>query len=143
MKLTDIVREFNTALAGERLSYFQARPFLNRTIDDINAKLGAIFPVFSELEAGVDAYDLFPDRYIRTVVIPGAAWYYFTQDEEGIQTAPQYAADYDRGLFQMSRDYINYVPVAYQDTTLKALVFAKDLETGERGITVDGSSLVP
>jgi len=143
MKLSDIVREVNTALAGERLSYFQLKPFLNRTVDDINARLGAIFPVFSELPEGSAEYNLFPDRYIRSVVVPGAAWYYFTQDEEGIQTAPQYAADYDRGLFQMCRDYINYVPVEYQDTTLKAVVFAKDLETGERGISVDGLSLLP
>lgn len=143
MKLTDIVKALNTALAGERLSYFQARPFLDKTIDDINAKLASTYPVFSELEPGVDAYDLFPDRYIRTVIVPGAAWYYFTQDEEGISTAPQYAADYDRGLFQMSRDFINSVPVEYQDTTLKAVVFAKDLETGERGISVNGWSILP
>lgn len=142
MKLNQIVALLNNALAGERHSYSQLVQYLDRTIDDINAQLNSTFPAFSELGAQ-DAYDYFPDRYIRNVVIPGAAWYYFTADEEGITTAEQYMSDYERGLFFMLRDHFNKVPAEYQDTSLKALVSNKDIEDGERGVSVDGYNILP
>ena len=143
MLLNDITRRVNTLLAGERHSFSQLVPFLDSTIDDINSQLNSTFPAFSELPEGKAEYDYFPDRYIRSVVCVGAAWYYFTSDEEGISTAPQYLQDYDRGLFNMLRDYFNQVPEKYQAQGLAALVMAKDLEQGERGVSVDQQSIFP
>lgn len=143
MKLKDITLKVNELLAGERHSYAQIVNFLDRTIDDINSQLNSTFPAFSEIPEGKAEYDYFPDRYIRSVVCVGAAWYYFTTDEEGISTAPQYQYDYDRGLFIMLRDYFNDVPVEYQSTSLKALVMAKDVEDGESGVTVNGWAILP
>ena len=143
MLLKDIVTRVNALLAGERLPYNEMLIHLDKTIDDINSQLNSTFPAFSEMPTGKVEYDYFPDRYIRSVVCVGAAWYYFTTDEEGISTAPQYLQDYDRGLFIMLRDYFNEVPIEYQSTSLKALVMAKDIEDGERGISVDGYSILP
>lgn len=143
MKLNDIAKRVNKLLAGERLPYSQLVDHLDRTIDDINSQLNSTFPAFSEIPDGKAEYDYFPDKYIRSVVCVGAAWYYFTSDEEGISTAPQYLMDYDRGLFVMIRDYFNAVPIEYQATDLTALVMAKNLEDGERGISVDGWSIIP
>lgn len=141
MKLNLIVAQLNAALAGERHSFNQLVQYLDKTIDDINRQLGSTYPVFSEITT--DEYTLFPDSYIRTVVIPGAAWYYFTADEEGISTAEQYAADYERGLFFMLRDHFNNVPAQYQVTDLKALVSAHDVESGESGVSVNGWNILP
>ena len=144
MQLTNITARLNEMLGGERHGYSKLVAHLDKTIDDINAKLNSTYPAFSELPAGSAEYSYFPDRYIRSVVLPGAAWYYFTSDEEGISTANQYMEDYARGLFHMLRDHFNYVPAEYQSTELKALVFNGDLEDGERGITIDGYiNLIP
>jgi len=143
MKILDIVAGVNELLAGERHSFAQLKRFLDRTIDDINAQLNSTFPVFSELDTSAEVYDLFPDRYIRTVVWPGAAWYYFTADEEGISTAPQYQMDYDRGLFMMTRDYFNQVPVEYQATEVTPLLEQGDPTLSEGGMFINGYNLLP
>ena len=143
MLLNDIIRSVNTLLAGEREGYHQLIGHLDKTIDDINAQLNSTFPAFSELPEGKAEYDFFPDRYIRSVVCVGAAWYYFTTDEEGISTAPQYLMDYERGLFYMLRDYFNSLPEEYQETDLKALTFSSDLEAGESGVEIDGWTILP
>lgn len=143
MLLENIKQIVNTLLAGERHTYNELIVYLDKTIDDINSQLNSTFPAFSELPKGKAEYDYFPDRYIRSVVCVGAAWYYFTTDEEGISTAPQYLQDYDRGLFIMLRDYFNYVPEEYQQDSLTALVMDHDLRQGERGIHIDSQSIIP
>lgn len=143
MLLRDIVNRVNTLLAGERHSLMELTPFLDSAIDNINSQLNSTFPAFSELPQGKAEYDYFPDRYIRSVVCVGAAWYYYTTDEEGISSAPQYQYDYDRGLFNMLRDYFNLVPEQYQETGLRALVIEGDLEQGESGVSVSGWQILP
>lgn len=143
MQLSIITSRLNEMLGGERHAYSKFIAHLDKTIDDINAQLNSTFPAFSEMPSGKAEYDYFPDQYIRSVVLPGAAWYYFTSDEEGISTANQYMMDYQRGLFYMQRDYFNYVPAQYQSNTLKALVMFGDIEDGERGITVNGINILP
>ncbi len=144
MDLNTVVKKVNTLLAGERLTFSGMADHLDRTIDDINARLNSTFPAFSDVVAeGKAEYDYFPDRYIRSVVCVGAAWYYYTSDEEGISTAPQYYQDYERGLFHMVRDYFNQVPLEYQDNSDGALPIMFNEEDGERGISVNGTSIIP
>lgn len=143
MKLAVIVSRLNQLLADEHHTYSELTLHLDSAIDAVNSKLNSKFPAFSELAEGVDEYTYFPDQYIRSVVLPGAAWHYFTTDEEGISTAPQYQMDFEKGLFLMLRDYFNYVPEEYQSTDLKALVMYNDLLTGESGVSVYGISLLP
>jgi hypothetical protein len=143
MKLLEITALINKLLAGERHNYQQFIHLLDMVIDDINDELQATYPTFSELPAGVDNYNFFPDRYVRQVVVTGAAYYYYIQDEEGIMTAPQYMNDYFNNRFKMLRDYMTSVPPEYQRITNTALYFEKDKETGERGITVDSISILP
>lgn len=119
MTLDSIVASVNVKLAGEMLTFSQLQVFLDATIDDINADLDAKFPTFSEFEnnkanySNYPDYNFFPDRFIRTVVVSGAAYKFFVTDEEGIATAPQYAQEYDNARFLMLRDYADQVPEAY------------------------------
>lgn len=119
MKVNEILKRVNKHLAGEQLVYSQIEEFLDSVIDDINAKLNSKFPAFSELQAGqyvggeVD-YNYFPEQYIRSVVIPGAAYKFYIMDEEGMSTAEQFGYDYEKALFMMMRDYIELVPEEYQ-----------------------------
>lgn len=116
MKLKGLQRLVNNALAGDTLPIKEQLPHLDAAIDAINIKLNTIYPTFSELpwdDPEFD-YDCFPDRYMRSVVIPYAAWHYYVSDEEGLQTASQYQIDADMGLFYMSRDMLYNIPAMYQ-----------------------------
>jgi len=122
MQLTQIVTTVNELLAGELLTYAQMVRFMDPVVDDINEALNAKFPSFSEFtEANYPDnwpdYNFFPDKYIRSCVCKGAAYRYFTADEEGIATAQAYGWEYKDSLFKITRDFIDFVPEAYQDNT--------------------------
>ena len=139
MTLTNIVRYINGRLAGEILTYSELQIHMDAVIDEINAKLNSTFPVFSEFtvtdypvltdeeleeleEAGEEAYQhpdytFFPDKYIRSVVVVGAAFKFYLMDEEGINAAPLLEQEYARNLFYMERDYSDKVPTAFQAET--------------------------
>jgi hypothetical protein len=121
MQLTQIVATVNELLAGELLTFSQMSRHLDRAVDDINQQMNSKYPVFSEFAEGAfpdwPDYNFFPDVYIRTVVCIGAAYKYFTADEEGIATATAYGWEYKDGLFRMVRDYIDFVDPDYQDNT--------------------------
>ena len=136
MKIIDIVAGVNTLLAGETLTLNQMRLFLDSVIDEINDKLSSKFPTFEALtESG--EYDYFPDNFIRSVVIKGAAYKFYVTDEEGTPTAVQYKFDYLDALFIMERDYSCKVPVEYQDYERGYVVTPSEtapyIKTGWRG----------
>ena len=141
MLITQVQKLFNEALAGETLSFKEMLPHLDAAIDGINAKLNSKYPVFSDVPSDTyDAvYDFFPDKYIRTVVIPGAAWHFYVMDEEGLQTAPQYQQDFENGKFIMQRDMLYKIPEEYQDDDQQGFIVG-DPESdifGDRGLVVD------
>lgn len=136
MKFTALVRDINTKLAGETLSYGQLRVFLDSAIDEINARLNTKFPVFSEL-VDTDEYIAIPDKYLRTVIIPAAAFKYFVTDEEGSVAAIKYEEDFLKNLFYMERDFISQVPEAYRADDLQGTIAYTNQE--DRGLFVDGS----
>ena len=137
MQISALVTMVNEQLAGERLTYDKMKPHLDAAIDYINTRLNATFPVFSELPAGTTEYNLFPDRYLRTVVVPGAAWHFFVVDEEGINTAEQFQLSYEQGMFYMVRDYLTAVPLLYQGPQT-GMDFDSEAETGKRGLEYYG-----
>jgi len=141
---------FNEKLAGEMFKYDEIVPYFNLVIDEINADLCSTFPTLSEFtptlhpdykaeeyttfhEDGTitidtvkqakvyNNYDVFPDKYIRSVVIPGAAYKWFSVDEEGASTAPLFQAEYEKARFEMLRDYLDLVPYEYQNNLTGAV----------------------
>ena len=122
MLLNTLIQLINNKLAGETLSFSQLSLHLDSTIDDINSKLNSKFPAFSEFQSvGKNVYeqypdyDFFPDKYLRSVVSVGAAYYFYLTDEEGIAAAEGYAQEYHKNLFYMERDYIEDVPEEWED----------------------------
>jgi hypothetical protein len=130
MKIVDIVKGVNSLLAGELLSQKELQTHLDSVIDDINRDLNATFPAFSELPATVTEYTAFPDQYLRKVVFPGVAYYFYMMDEEGAQSAPAYQDKYNMEKFFMIRDYLSRVPEQYKRPVLAQDVFAPDVEYG-------------
>ena len=128
MLISNIVNGVNTKLAGETMTFNQLKLFLSETIDDINRELCASYPSFDDLTES-DNYNYFPDKYIRAVVITGAAYKFYETDEEGIVTATQYHYDYMDNLFYMKRDYSCSVPEQYQDRD-RGYVLGPELRAG-------------
>jgi hypothetical protein len=126
MNITNIVNLINEKLAGELLAFYELKGFMDNTIDDINDKLGSTYPAFSELGTEEDVYEYFPDRWIRSVVVFGTAWYYFVMDEEGISTAETYQQVYASNLFKMQRDFLSQVPEIYQKGYVDPATLAED-----------------
>jgi len=142
MEINTIVRLINKKLADEQEPRSVLEPFMDSAIDEINAIMNTIFPVFSELPTTTLSYTAFPDMYIRTVVVPYAAWAYYTTDEEGVSSSMQYKEDWNKGLFLMLRDYSEQV--AEEDMAPMAQGGVRMLEDdpvdgeGLRGVMVDG-----
>lgn len=131
MLVSEIVKRVNQELAGEQLVYTRIKPFLDSVIDDINTNLNAIFPTFSDLGTDIDAgltfdYNYFPEKYIRSVVIKGAAYKFYVMDEEGEAIAQQFGMDYQTNLFYMVRDYIEKVPEEYQSDSTGSIKLRLD-----------------
>lgn len=152
MKIMQLIQSINTQLAGELLSVGELKDFVDKAIDDINTRLNTKFPVLTDvlftydeegnLIQGTD-YTAIPDKYIRTVVVPGAVFKYFTTDEEGAAVAPKYEEEFLKGLFYMERDYLELVPEEYQETTRQGWLtspnFQRNRVCQEGGFTIDGS----
>lgn len=121
MKYNTIVGLISKHLADEIVSESEMLSYMDRVIDDINTQLNATFPTFTEFKLQNSAipaveldYTAIPDKYIRSVVIPGAAYKYYTTDEEGSYSAPKYEEEYRQGLFYMLRDFSFSIPEEYQ-----------------------------
>ena len=117
MRIKTLIESINTQLAGELLSIGELKDFVDKAIDDINTRLNTKFPVLTDVMSRAQLeYTAIPDKYIRSVVIPGAAFKYYITDEEGAAVAPKYEEDYLKGLFYMERDYMPIVPEEYIET---------------------------
>lgn len=128
MKYNTIINLISKHLADELVSESEMLSYMDRVIDDINARLNTVFPTFTEFKEQQFDYErpddlseieqldytAIPDKYIRTVVIPGAAFKYYSTDEEGGYAAPKYEEDYRQGLFYMERDYSFSIPNEYR-----------------------------
>lgn len=138
MKFSTLMTLISKRLADELVSEGEMLSYIDSVVDDINSQLNATFPTFTEYQAnnpGVTVevlnYTAIPDKYIRTVVVPGAAFKYYTTDEEGSYAAPKYEEEYKQGLFYMLRDYSFKIPARYQADDQGFI----DIEDSDEGLT--------
>lgn len=147
MKIATLVQNINSQLAGELLSIAELTIFVDKAIDEINTRLNTKFPVLSTIVETLKEtaqpleYTAIPDKYIRTVVVPGAVFKYYTTDEEGAAVAPKYEEEFLKGLFYMERDYLNLIPEEYQETIDQGWIETHngDNHNHSGGFTIDGS----
>ena len=121
MKYNILVGLISKHLADEIVSEGEMLSYMDRVIDDINTRLNTVFPTFTEfkeennnLTAELLDYIAIPDKYLRSVVVPGAAYKYYTTDEEGSYAAPKYEEEYRTALFYMERDFSFRIPEQYR-----------------------------
>jgi len=162
MRINKIVDYINRSyIASDYVREPDIYYFMDLVIDDINERLQAKFPTFTDWPDFVDkwnsqitdprfmrdrtVYDAFPDEYIRSVVALGAALKYYTRDEEGEMIALDYQNRYEGALFKMTRDYLNQVPWWFQDNTGGFVPFTYVHEMGPwdlnpRGVVMRGNN---
>lgn len=118
MEIAKICKLINQSLAGEMLRQDELMLYMDKVIDDINAQLNANYPTFTEYTSeffpDYPNYNVFPEKYIRSVVVPGAAYNFYKVDEEGNNTAPLFRQEYQTNLFYMVRDMMESVPPRFQ-----------------------------
>ena len=144
MLISRLIQNINNQLEDELLNINELCNVIDKAIDDINTRLNTKFPVLSDLLSDKDnlvtEYTAIPDKYIRTVVIPGAVFKFYINDEEGAAVAPKHEEEYLKGLFYMERDYIPHVPEQYQDIPEQGFLQAPQYANErEGGLTVDTS----
>lgn len=134
MEIRKIVDYINRSyIASDYLRAPDVYYYMDLVIDDINERLQAKYPTFTEWNQFVTDwneqrtenipalintnYSAIPDKYLRTVVALGAAVKFYTRDEEGEQIALDYQNRYEMALFKMVRDFHNQVPKIFQENT--------------------------
>ncbi len=145
MYIEDIIKLINHKLANELLSQTELLMHMDSVIDDINAELNAVFPTFTEvitLNQGINNpdYQAIPDKYIRSVVVLGAAKKYYEVDEEGNLSATVFATDYKQQLFLMVRDYSFSIPEQYRAKD-QGFIALSETQLGAPGLTIGNSSV--
>lgn len=121
MKKSEIVIRVNKLIKDGLYTYNDMKIPLDDAIDRINQDLNAKYPeitsVLSDVADTAD-YNLFPEKYIRAVVIPYVVGYLLRSDEEEYREPYQAAMlDYEQGASIMFRDFFNLVPEEYQETS--------------------------
>lgn len=118
MEIAKICKLVNQSLACEMLRQDELMLYMDKVIDDINSQLNSNYPTFSEYTSeffpDYPNYNVFPEKYIRSVVVPGAAYNFYKVDEEGNSTAPLFRQEYQTNLFYMVRDMMESVPPRFQ-----------------------------
>lgn len=139
MQVQVIVKELNHMLANETLRFQDTEHLFNRVIEEINSNLNAIYPTMTEFLTQSDItgdYNVFPDRYIRSVLIPGAAFYFYQEDEEGEYVASSFGATYRQNMFHMVRDHMMKVPEKYQSDNEGYVTMSKGMFGAGVGISL-------
>lgn len=139
MLIETLITAVNAKLAGELLTATELTLHVDATLDEVNSRLNTKFPSLSEcLDEGLTEYIAIPDKYLRSVIVPGAAFHFFTVDEEGANAAPKYEEEYIKNLFYMERDFMPLVPEEYVDDDMQGHLYMSD-DVGTGGLTFDGS----
>lgn len=142
MYIENLVKLINYKLADSLISQTVLLNHMDSVIDDINAMLSTVFPTFTEaiVEEGTNNpdYNHIPDKYLRSVVVVGAANKYYEVDEEGNQTAVMFAQEYRQNLFYMLRDYSISIPERYRDN-FQGMVELSDESVGAPRMNIRGN----
>lgn len=123
----------------------------DRAIMRINSHLGAKYPKMSTIMASPEHHysirvkdkdvQIFPERYILTVVIPFIASEVLARDEEFTTIYNKYVLDFENGLFDMFQNEFNKVPAVFRQDLDAGVFFAEG--TPQRKVSMDAEKNLP
>ena len=136
MTQQDIVNQLNRLVVGYNITWEDIKYDADRAIMNINNRLGAKFPMMSQVLVGSNvSYELdtiegnipiIQDQYILTVVIPFIASEILARDEEFTTIYNKYLMDYENGLFDMFQYEFNRIPLAFRQSKDVGVFFGYD-----------------
>lgn len=123
----------------------------DRAIMRINSHLGAKYPKMSAIMVSPEHHysirvkdkdvQIFPERYILTVVIPFIASEILARDEEFTTIYNKYVLDFENGLFDMFQNEFNKVPAVFRQDVDSGVFFAEG--TPQRKVSMDVEKNLP
>lgn len=136
MTQQDIVNQLNRLVVGYNITWEDIKYDADRAIMNINNRLGAKFPMMSQVLVGSNvSYELdtiegnipiIQDQYILTVIIPFIASEILARDEEFTTIYNKYLMDYENGLFDMFQYEFNRIPLAFRQSKDVGVFFGYD-----------------
>lgn len=137
--VNQIVERVNQLSIRRNLTWSAIKVDADNAIHRINSFLGATYPMMSEVFATSETYtirqdevdvEIFPDKYIHTIVIPFIAMEVLARDEEFTTIYNKYAQELDNGLFDMFQNEFNRVPQVFRQNPDAGVFFA----SGAKGV---------
>ena len=136
MTQQDIVNQLNRLAVGYNITWEDIKYDADRAIMNINNRLGAKFPMMSqvlvgsnvsyELDTAYGSVPIIDDKYILTVIIPFIASEVLARDEEFTTIYNKYLMDYENGLFDMFQYEFNRIPLAFRQSKDVGVFFGYD-----------------
>ena len=142
MTRDEIVASVNRLSVGYNVTWHEIAEDADEAIHRINSYLGAEYPLMSDIltepnsiyavkqvvDGHVRHISIFPDIYIRTIVIPFIASEILSRDEEFTTIYNKYAMDVENGLFTMFQNEFNRVPHLFRQKDTTGVFFPEDYE---------------
>lgn len=141
INLRDLVRRVNQLSIRRNLSWDDIKYDADAAIERINSFLGALYPKMTDIMIyddstysmrvkGVDR-EIFPEKYIHSIVIPSIAMEVLARDEEFTTIYNKYAMQVEDGLFDMFSNEFNRVPFQFRQNPDVGVFFASDHDKGK------------
>lgn len=142
MTRNEIVDAVNRLSVGYNVTWYEIQNDADAAIHKINSFLCAEYPLMSEIltspdsiyaikkevDGGVRHISIFPDIYIRSVVVPYIASEILARDEEFTTIYNKYAMDVENGLFTMFQNEYNRIPELFRQKDTTGVFFSDDYE---------------
>lgn len=139
----DIVDRLNQLTLRYNLTWYDIKYDADKAIAKINSFLGTKYPKMSTIMTHPEAtytlgrsyddqfgsgtvYEIFPDEYIHSVVIPFIAMEVLARDEEFTTIYNKYHAELEEGLFTMFQNEFNRVPLVFRQNPDQGVFFPSD-----------------
>ena len=131
---SDLVHRLNQLTLRYNLTWYDISRDADNAITHINNFMGTKYPPMSvymnrpdgtyRFRASKRNVEIFPDRYIHSVVIPYIAIQILARDEEFTQVYQKYQQDLDDGLYQMFQNEFNRVPYEFRQNPDQGVSFS-------------------
>lgn len=138
----ELVDRLNQLTLHYNLTWFDIRYDADKAITKINAFMGTKYPKMTDYLTSSDStytiisegtpYEIFPEEYMHSVVIPFIAMEILARDEEFTTVYNKYATDLDDGLFTMFQKEFNRVLEIFRQDPDRGVFF--DLDTAPQRI---------
>jgi hypothetical protein len=148
----EIVDRLNQLTMKYNLTWNDIKYDADKAIMKINSYLGAKYPKMSQVlltptsvyalgytddmdgdgdnDGDYTLYEIFPDDYIHSIVIPFIAMEVLARDEEFTTIYNKYGVELEDGLFTMFQNEFNNIPLVFRQNPNQGVFFASESAQG-------------